>query len=78
MKNHDKLGSIDETFATFNGFCLSGVGWGGGGVGGWVNPLKTKVYDENLFSDNVERSSKDLWKVPADVKANKNNKKWKI
>ena len=41
----------------------------GGGVGGWVNPLKTKVYDENLFSDNVERSSKDLWKASADVRA---------
>ena len=29
------------------------------------------MHDENLFSDNVERSSKHLWKmVSADVKAN--------
>ena len=40
--------------------------WGGGAV-----------CDENLFyKDNVEWSSKKLWKmVSADEKANKNNKK---
>ena len=31
---------------------------------------------KKLFSDNVEWSSKNLWKmISADVKANKNNKK---
>ena len=54
------------------------VGGGGVAVGDWVNPLK----NENLwqksffFSDNVERSSKNMWKmIFDDVKANKNNKK---
>ena len=32
-----------------------------------------------FFPDNVEWSSKNLWKIiPADVKANKNNHKQKI
>ena len=32
---------------------------------------KTKIRDENLFSDNVEWSSKKLWKMrSADIKAN--------
>ena len=50
----------------------------GVGVGVWVNPLKK----ENLwqkcfsFSDNVEWSSKNLWKmISAAEEANKNNKK---
>ena len=37
-----------------------------------MNPLKKiKVCDEIFFSDNVEWSSKNLWKMIADVKANK-------
>ena len=36
-----------------------------------VNPLKRKSCDKNLFSDNVEWSSENVWKMmPADVKAN--------
>ena len=44
---------------------------GGGGGGCWVNPLKMKICDENLFSDKVTWSSKKLWKmISVDVKAN--------
>ena len=50
---------------------IEGEGEGGGG-----DLSESKICDENLFSDNVEWSSKDLWKmISADVKANKNNKK---
>ena len=37
---------------------------------------KGKFMTEVFFSDNVEWSSKNLWKmIPVDVKANKNNHK---
>ena len=39
--------------------------------GVWIESVKRKISDENLFSYNVERSSKSLWKmISADVKAN--------
>ena len=42
----------------------------------WVNPLRKENLTKIFFSDNVEWSSKNLWKmISADVKANKNNKK---
>ena len=44
------------------------------GAGGWVNLLKKKICDENLFKDNIEWSSKNLWKWYLLVKANKNKK----
>ena len=49
----------------------------GGGEGGLVNPLKKeKFLTKIFFSNNVEWSSKNLWKmISADVKDNKNNKK---
>ena len=39
---------------------------------GWVNPLKKKnSWRKYFFSDNIEWSSKNLWKMTsADVKAN--------
>ena len=37
---------------------------------------KWKFETKNIFSDNVEWRSENLWRmIPADVKANKNNKK---
>ena len=54
------------------------MGRGGGGEeeGGWLNPLKKKIRHENPFKENMELISKNLWKmIPADVKANKSNKK---
>ena len=47
------------------------------GGGGWVNPLKKKnLWRKSFISDNVEWSSKNVWKmISADVKVNKNNKK---
>ena len=44
--------------------------------GGLSEPVgKGKLVPKIFFSDNVEWSSKNLWKISADVKANKNNKK---
>ena len=41
------------------------------GVVIWVNPLKKKICEKDIFSDNVEWSSKNLWKmICAGVKAN--------
>ena len=63
---HSTLGSVDKKLVTFSRFWLRG--WG---RGVWVNLLKRKIWDKNLFSDNVEWSSKNLWKMmSADVKAN--------
>ena len=40
---------------------------------------KSKFATEIFFSDNIEWSSKNLWKIiSADVKANKNKRKWII
>ena len=51
-----------------------GVGGGWGGVSESVK--KWKFVTESLFSDNVEWSSKNLWKmISTDVKAKQNNKK---
>ena len=49
---------------------------GRAGAGVWSELIfVTKIF----FSDIVEWSSKNWWKIiPADVKANKNQKKWKI
>ena len=50
----------------------------GVGVGVWVNPLKKQTLWQKsfFFSDNVEWSSKNLWKIIfAAEKAHKNNKK---
>ena len=54
-------------FVTLIGFCLLR-----GCEGGWVNQLKTEnLSRKSFFSDNVEWSSKNMWKISADVKANK-------
>ena len=47
------------------------------GGGGWVNPLKKNNLGRKSFiSDNVEWSSKNVWKmISADIKVNNNNKK---
>ena len=56
---------------------LAVKGVGGGVV--WMNPLKSKICDENLFSDNVVWTSKNYRKIiSADVKSNINDKKWKF
>ena len=41
---------------------MGGMG-GGGGEGGLSESVKKEKIDENLFLDNVERSSKNLWKM---------------
>ena len=42
-----------------------------GVVGGWVNLIKKENLWQIFFSDNVEWSSKNYWKmISADVKAN--------
>ena len=45
-----------KTFDTLSGFWLLM-----GGV--WVNQLKRKICEQNLSSDNVDWSSKKLWKM---------------
>ena len=51
---------------------------------GWASLMsesveKVKFVTEIFFSDNIEWSSKNLWKIiSADVKANKNKRKWMI
>ena len=45
-----------KTFVTLSGFWLLM-----GGV--WVNQLKRKICEQNLSSDNVDWSSKKLWKM---------------
>ena len=51
-------------------------GWWGGGGGGSEFVKKRKFVTKSLFSDNVEWSSKNLWKIiSTDVKAKQNNKK---
>ena len=53
------------------------VGGGGGGGRGLSESIKKWKFVTSLFfSDNVEWSSKNMWKmIFDDVKANKNNKK---
>ena len=72
MKNHGKIWSIDKK--TFS--CLADFGCSGGGGGGLSEAVKKgKFVMKIFFSDNVEWSSKNLWKmISADVKANKTNK----
>ena len=49
--------------------CVWGRFWLLKGQGFWVNSWKKENLGEKYFSDNVESSSKILWKViPADIK----------
>ena len=62
-----------KTFVTFSRF-LPLREW----EGFEFESVKRKISDENLFSDNAERSSKSLWKmISADVKANVKQQKIK-
>ena len=59
-----KLGIIDKKLS------LRLADFGRYGVGVYVNPLKMKIRDENLFLDNFASSSEKLLKMMfADVKA---------
>ena len=80
--NYDTLREYrQKKFVTLSGFCplrdLCVCVCVCGGGGGLVNPLKKeKFLTKIFFSNNVEWSSKNLWKmISADVKDNKNNKK---
>ena len=60
-----------KTFLTLSGF------WPLSGWGSFNTSVKKGIFVKKIFfSDNVEWSSKNLWKMTsADVKANKNNNK---
>ena len=58
MKNHDKLGSIEQNVSHAYGI-LTAKGEGGGG--GWVNLLKKEnLWRKSFFSDNVQWSFESL------------------